>query len=65
VIGDGVNVAARLQALTKESAYGARILVSESTLRAARDRYHTRALGEVAVRGRAGAVRIFALEAKT
>ena len=65
VIGDGVNVSSRLQALTKEPAYKARILVSESTLRAARDRYVTRALGEVAVRGRAGMVRLFALDGKT
>ncbi len=64
VIGDGVNVAARLQALTKEPAYAARILVSESTLRAARNHYGTRALGEAVVRGRAGTVRIFALEAR-
>ena len=64
VIGDGVNVAARLQALTKEPGYQARILISESTLRAARDQYATRALGEVAVRGRAGTVRLFALDAK-
>ncbi|HTT58309.1 MAG TPA: adenylate/guanylate cyclase domain-containing protein [Opitutaceae bacterium] len=64
VIGDGVNVAARLQALTKEPGYQARILISESTLRAARDQYATRALGEVAVRGRAGMVRLFALDAK-
>ena len=63
VIGDGVNVAARLQALTKEPAYQARILVSESTLRAARGRYATRPLGEVTVRGRAGALRVFAVDA--
>ena len=62
VIGDGVNVAARLGALTKEPAYATRILVSEATLRGARGAYRTRQLGEVNVRGRAEAVKIFALD---
>ncbi|OHE82961.1 MAG: hypothetical protein A3G75_09325 [Verrucomicrobia bacterium RIFCSPLOWO2_12_FULL_64_8] len=62
VIGDGVNVAARLGALTKEPAYATRIIVSESTLRGAHGGYQTRPLGEVTVRGRAEAVKIFALD---
>lgn len=62
VIGDGVNVAARLEALTKDPVYNTRILVSEATLRKASGAYATRPLGEVAVRGRAEAVRAFALD---
>jgi adenylate cyclase len=62
VIGDGVNVAARLEDLTKTPAYRARILVGEATLRAAQIPRAVRPLGEVSVKGRAEPVRIFALD---
>lgn len=62
VIGDGVNVAARLQDLTRMSQYRADILVSASTLKAARRQYRVRPLGAAPVRGRDEPVEIFALE---
>jgi adenylate cyclase len=61
VIGDGVNLASRLEHLTKTPAYQTRIIVSSSTLTKAKERYHTRRLGEVAVRGRREPTEIFAL----
>jgi adenylate cyclase len=64
VIGDGVNLASRLEGLTKDPAYGTRIIVSEATLRAARNPPPSRPLGDVKVKGKADAVRIFALNAK-
>lgn len=64
VIGDGVNLASRLEELTKEPSYDTPIIVSESTLRAMSDPPPSRQLGEVTVRGKAEAVRIFALGAK-
>ena len=62
VLGDGVNVAARLQDLTRMSQYRADILVSAATLKAARGQYWIRPLGAVPVRGRDVPVEIFALE---
>jgi adenylate cyclase len=61
VIGDGVNLASRLEALTKTPEYGARIIVSHSTLERAKGRYHTRRLGEVAVKGKQKPTEIYAL----
>jgi adenylate cyclase len=63
VIGDGVNVAERLEALTRRPEYRATVLLSEATLHAARGRYVTRALGAIAVRGRTEPVRVHALDA--
>ena len=62
VIGDGVNVAARLQDLTRMSQFRADILISASTLAASRGRYRTRPLGAVPVRGRDEPVEIFAVD---
>jgi adenylate cyclase len=64
VIGDGVNVAARIESLTRNPDYHADILVSAATLHAARGSYHTRSLGEVAVKGRAEPVTLFALDGR-
>jgi adenylate cyclase len=61
VIGDGVNLASRLEALTKTPDYGARIIVSHSTLERAKGRYRTRRLGEVAVKGKQKPTEIYAL----
>jgi adenylate cyclase len=61
VIGDGVNLASRLEGLTKEPAYDTRIIVSGSTLSRVKESYHTRRLGEVAVRGKQMPTEIFAL----
>jgi adenylate cyclase len=62
VIGDGVNVAARLQDLTRMSQFRADILVSASTLNAARKSYRVRSLGAAPVRGRDEPVEVFAVE---
>lgn len=62
VVGDGVNVAARLQDLTRMSQFKADILISASTLRAARGSYRVRDLGAAPVRGRDEPVEVFAVD---
>lgn len=61
VIGDGVNIAARLQALTRDPAYAADIIVSDATLQATTRPWPTEALGIVKVKGRAGELLIHKL----
>ena len=61
VIGDGVNLASRLEGLTKVAEYNSRIIVSATTLRKAKGVYQTRSLGEVMVKGRQTVAEIFAL----
>ena len=61
VIGDGVNLASRLEELTKTPESDARIIISSSTLKRAKKSYRTRRLGEVAVKGRKEATEIYAL----
>jgi adenylate cyclase len=56
VIGDAVNLAARLENLNK--AYGTRLLVSEDTAAACPDR-EFREIDQVAVTGRSGATAVF------
>jgi adenylate cyclase len=63
VIGDGVNLAARLEALTKDPAYGTRILVSGATAAAAGATSGLRPLGPVTVKGRTEPVPVFAADA--
>ena len=58
-IGDVVNVAAHLEALTKE--YPASIIVSEATWERVQGRFLTRELDTVAVKDRAVPVRIYAI----
>ncbi len=60
VIGDPVNLAARLQELTTE--LNAEILVSAETARFAGGEAALRSLGEIAVRGRVEPVEVFAAE---
>jgi len=64
VIGDGVNVAARLEDLTRMSQFRADILVSGATLAAAKGSYRTRPLGAAPVRGRDEPVEVFAVEGR-
>jgi adenylate cyclase len=59
VIGDEVNLASRLEGLTKE--YGAKVLVGEATARAAGDGFVLRELDVVRVSGRATAAPVFEL----
>lgn len=61
VIGDGVNLASRLEGLTRTPEYETRIIVSGATLAKAQARYRTRRLGEVAVKGKLQSTEIFAL----
>lgn len=62
VIGDGVNVASRLQSLTRNPEYHTNLIVSAATIGALRQpRFTTRALGTVLVKGRAEPVEIFAI----
>lgn len=58
-IGDGVNLASRLEAVNK--IYHTSIIVSQSTRDAAGDGFFCRPLGAVAVKGKQECVRIFEL----
>ena len=59
VIGDTVNLAARLEALNK--AYGTRVLIAEATEALAHDAIETREIDLVAVAGKSEPIRIFEL----
>ena len=59
VLGDQVNLASRLEALTKD--YGVGILVGEGTARAAGDSFVFREIDVVRVKGRASAAPVFEL----
>ncbi len=61
VIGDGVNVASRLQSLTRNPEYDTDIIVSDASLRDSTQRFQTRRLGEVAVKGKQQPLLIHAL----
>ncbi|MBV9470219.1 MAG: adenylate/guanylate cyclase domain-containing protein [Abitibacteriaceae bacterium] len=50
VLGDTVNYAARLEAITKET--GSAIVISENTYLAVKDRFETRSLGVIPIRGK-------------
>jgi hypothetical protein len=58
-IGDTVNLASRVEGLTKE--YEASIIVTESTWALVRDRFLVRELGAVPVRGKARPVHIYGI----
>jgi adenylate cyclase len=57
VIGDAVNLGARLESLNKQ--YGTRIIISDATRQALTGRYECRALGDVVVKGKSKPVAIF------
>lgn len=61
VIGDPVNVAARLEAINKS--FGSRILVAEATWRQVANDFELRELDTVLLRGRARTERVFELMA--
>lgn len=61
VIGDGVNVAARLQAETRNPAHQADIIVSAATLEAASAPPPSSPLGPIAIKGRSGSINAYAL----
>jgi len=57
IIGDGVNLAARLESACKQ--YGAHILISEFTYRALRGTYRTREVDRVVVKGKSQPVSVY------
>jgi adenylate cyclase len=57
VIGDAVNLGARLESLNKE--YGTQIIISEATRARLKGRYDIHPLGDVIVKGKSQAVAIF------
>ena len=57
VIGDAVNLGARLESLNKQ--YGTRIIISEATRQQLKRRYTLRPLGDVVVKGKSQAVSIY------
>ncbi|HBB35865.1 MAG TPA: adenylate/guanylate cyclase domain-containing protein [Cyanobacteria bacterium UBA8803] len=59
VIGDGVNLSARLESVTKE--YGCDIILSEYTYNLCRDRIWVRELDKIRVKGKYQAVSIYEL----
>jgi adenylate cyclase len=63
VMGDGVNVAARLEGTNKE--YGTGICISHSVYKEAGERLVVRPMGDVAVKGRRTAIPIYELLAVT
>jgi adenylate cyclase len=58
-MGDAVNVAHRLEGLTR--VYGVRVLISETVFAAVRETYEARRIDRVAVKGRRGAIDIYEL----
>ena len=60
VIGDSVNVAARLQELTRK--YKNRMIISETTYEAVKDIINVKQLGQVPVKGRKGKVTIYEVQ---
>jgi len=58
-IGDTVNLAARLESITKD--YGVSIIISESTYERVKDLFPTRELGDVTVKGKTVPVKIYAV----
>ncbi len=58
-LGDGVNLAARLEPLCKQ--YGVTVLVSEAIAEAAHEKYLFRRVDRVAVKGKARAIDVFEL----
>jgi class 3 adenylate cyclase len=62
LLGDTVNLAARLEELNKQ--YGTRILISQSTRGACGEGFAFSDLGRVVVRGRSDAVAIFSIDHK-
>ncbi len=60
VVGDDVNLASRLESLTKT--YGVPIIISEATHAGLDGTFATRLLGDVQLKGKARPVRIYAVE---
>lgn len=63
VIGDGVNLASRLEGLTKT--YNANIIISDSTYQKLRGSYKIDQIGEVSVKGKSKPIIVYALTGRT
>ena len=61
VVGDGVNLGARLESLNKEYKTTLPIIISESTYLAAKEMLEVRRLGEVTVKGKSRPVVVYEL----
>ena len=57
IIGDGVNIASRLEGLNKE--YGTRIIISEYTYLKIKDRIEVRYLGESKLKGKDNLIKVY------
>ncbi|MCJ8164134.1 adenylate/guanylate cyclase domain-containing protein [Pontibacter sp. E15-1] len=57
VVGDQVNIAARLEQLNKQ--YGTHLLVGENTYEIAKDHFNFKLLGEVQLKGKEKLIRVF------
>ncbi len=62
VIGNEVNLASRLESLTKEAAFNARIICSDTTRLALKKPRPLRDLGETIIRGKEHPIRIWAVD---
>jgi adenylate cyclase len=58
-IGDNVNLASRLEGLNKT--YGTNVIISENTYKIVKDKFNTRELGVVKVKGKEKPIRIYEL----
>lgn len=58
-IGDGVNVASRLEGVNKD--YGTNICISEKVVKSAGDKLNVRYLDKIKVKGRSEELKIFEL----
>jgi len=61
VIGDEVNLGARLESLNKEYETTTHVIISEATYEAAKDGIEARPLGEVMVKGKTRPVVVYEL----
>ena len=59
VIGDAVNLASRIESLTKP--FGVDILVSEDSYKLVSDLYHTAEMPSIIVKGKSDPVKIYAV----
>jgi adenylate cyclase len=62
VIGNEVNLTSRLENLTKESIFKARIICSDATRSALKGAHALRDLGATEIRGKKGTLRIWAVD---
>jgi adenylate cyclase len=62
VVGDGVNLGARLESLNKEYETKHHIIISDATYEAAKDALEVRRLGEVVVKGKTKPVTVYELQ---